>query len=133
MQPISDAQASGGQSIKTAVADSGTATYDFNVETGGLYEIIARVYAFGPGSDSFFVKIDNEEEDTWDLNPEGLPEDYNIWREDEVTKRGTGTFNNPQHDPYIVELSQGQHTITFRGRESETGLDYFRNVRVGEY
>jgi hypothetical protein len=71
------------------------------------------------------VKINNQEEDIWDLNPEGDPNKFNVWREDEVTKRGTGTYANPQNDAVTIELTTGMHTITFRGRETNSRLDYF--------
>ena len=87
--------------------------------------IVAKVYAEDAGSDSFFVSIDNNAEDIWDLNPGKDPTLFHVWREDEVALRGSGTFDNPQYDPYTFKLSKGIHTITFRGREIDTKLDYF--------
>ena len=115
----------------TSASESGTAAYSFNIAFAGTYKIVARVYAQNAGTDSFYARIDNLTEDTWDLNPPESLSEYNIWREDEVTKRGTGTFDHPQFDPYTVNLTAGNHTITFRGRETSARLDYFRLVNVG--
>ena len=118
MQIVSDAEASGGAYIQTVQANSGTAVYAFYIDESGIYKIIARVYAFDAGSDSFYVKIDDGEEFVWHLNPS----QFNVWREDEVTATGD--------DPYTIELTQGTHTITFRGREMNCRLDYFYFPKV---
>ena len=133
MQIVSDAEASGGAYIQTIQADSGTAAYTFNIDESGTYKIIARVYASDGGSDSFYVKIDDGEEFVWHLNPSGNPDEFNVWREDEVNNQGTGTWDNPQYDPYTIELTQGTHTITFRGREPNCRLDYFYFSKVVSY
>lgn len=130
MVVISSSESSGGSYIAPPTSSSGSATYTFNIEKSGTYKIIARVNAEDASSDSFLVTIDDGAEDTWDLNPGGNPEEFNVWREDEIAKRGTGTFDNPQHDPYTIELEQGVHTITFSGRESNTKLDYFYFAKV---
>jgi hypothetical protein len=132
MEIVSDAEASGGAYIQTTQADSGTAVYAFNIDESGIYKIIARVYAPDGGSDSFYVKIDDGEEFIWHLNPSGNPDEFNVWREDEVNNQGTGTWDNPQYDPYTIELTQGTHTITFRGRETNCRLDYFYFSKVEE-
>ena len=118
MQIVSDAEASGGAYIQTVQANSGTAVYAFYIDESGIYKIIARVYAFDAGSDSFYVKIDDGEEFVWHLNPS----QFNVWREDEVTATGD--------DPYTIELTQGTHTIRFRGRETNCRLDYFYLSKV---
>lgn len=125
MQIVSDSEASEGAYIHSTTGHTGKATYAVHIDTPGIYRIIARVYAADSSQDSFFVQIDDKSEHIWDLNPMGSPNEYNIWREDEVTKRGSGTYDHPQYDPYTVELSQGVHTISFRGREENTRFDYF--------
>ncbi len=132
MQIVSDSQASQNAYIQTTTWDSGNATYTFNIDTDGIYKIIGRIYSQDTGSNSFYVKIDDQIEDVWDINPESNPNGFNVWTEDEVTKRGTGTHDNPQYDPYTIELKQGTHTITFRGRERNTRLDYFYFLIVEE-
>jgi hypothetical protein len=125
IQTVSSSEASGHAYIQTETAGSGTATYTINIETADSYKIIARVYAVDQDHDSFYVQIDGNEEILWDLNPTSNPDEFDVWREDEVTSRGTGTYNNPEYDPYIIELTQGLHTITISGRESNARLDYF--------
>ncbi|MDL1984267.1 MAG: fibronectin type III domain-containing protein [Deltaproteobacteria bacterium] len=132
MQIVSDVEASGGAYIQTTQADSGTAAYTFNIDESGTYKIIARVYASDAGHDSFYVKINDGEEFIWHLNPSDNPDEFNVWREDEVNNQGTGTWDNPQYDPYTIELTQGTYTITFRGRETNCRLDYFYFSKVEE-
>jgi hypothetical protein len=132
MEIVSDTGASSGAGIQSTTNEAGTATYSFNIPSPGAYKIVARVFASGSGADSFYVDIDGQGEGTWDLNPSGAAGEYNVWREDDVTSRGAGTFNNPQFSPYTTDLTKGSHTITFRGRESSTKLDYFYFVRTGE-
>jgi Fibronectin type III domain len=132
MQIVSDVEASGGAYIQTIQTDSGTAAYAFNIDESGIYKIIARVYASDGAHDSFYVKINDGEEFIWHLNPSGNPDEFNVWREDEVNNQGTGTWDNPQYDPYNIELTQGTHTITFRGRETNCRLDYFYFSKVEE-
>jgi hypothetical protein len=130
MRRVSDTAASGGSYIETTQVNAGSATFTFNVDTAGTYKIVARVFAANAGSDSITVNIDNRGDLIWDLNPSGSTSEFNVWREDDVTNRGTGTFDKPQHDPYTLNLTQGSHTITFKGREPYARLDYFRLVRV---
>ncbi len=130
MQIVSDNAASGGSYIRTNIIDQGTASYNFNIANDSVYKIIARVYVPDGASDSFYFKIDSQAEDTWDLNPLADPNQFNVWREDEITKRGTGTFDAPQYDPYTVNLTAGNHTLTFRGRETNARLDYFYLVKI---
>jgi len=131
MQIISDSGASGNAYIMTPTSESGTASYSFNIASAGTYKIVARIYVLQPSADSFYFQIDNSAEDIWDLNPVETADGYNVWREDEVTKRGTGIVNNPQYDPYTVNLITGTHTLTFRGRETNAKLDYFYLVKIG--
>jgi hypothetical protein len=124
MRIVSSPDAPGGSYIETATSNSGSAVYNFNIDQPGTYKIVTTVYAAGAGSDSFLVKIDNGPQDIWDMNPTEDPALYNIWRQDEVTARGTGAFNAPQFDPLTVELAAGPHTITFSGREPAARLAY---------
>ena len=125
MQIVSSAEASGGAYIETATKYIGTAVYNFNITEPGTYEIVGNVYGTDKLNDSFFVKIDNGVDDAWDMNPTEDPALFNVWRQDAVTARGTGTTNAPEFDPLVVDLGAGPHTITFRGRELNSRLDYF--------
>ena len=130
MQIISDSIASGSQYIQTSTSESGTANCSFSITASGIYKIIARVFASNTASDSFYFRIDSIPEDIWDLNPSAAANGFNVWREDDITKRGSGTFDNPQYDPYTLNLTAGTHTLSFRGRESSAKLDYFYLTRV---
>jgi hypothetical protein len=125
MEAASDPAASGGAYIRSTTSNSGTASYAFSIAEAGAYRIIARVHAQDDGSDSFFFSIDGQPEDVWDLNPGNVTGDFGVWREDAVSRRGSGTFDRPESDPYTVQLSPGAHTIAFRGREKNARLDYF--------
>jgi len=61
----------------------------------------------------------------WDLNTGSNPDEFSVWREDEATNRGSGTYDTPQQDPYTFELSNGVPTIKFRGIETDARLDNF--------
>ncbi|HKI44986.1 MAG TPA: right-handed parallel beta-helix repeat-containing protein, partial [Balneolales bacterium] len=130
MKIVSSLDIPGGSYITPTTRDSGSAVYDFNIDYPGTYKIVAEVYSADIGSDSFLVKIDDLPEDIWDLNPKGDPALYNIWRQDEVTARGTGTFDAPQFDPLKVRLAAGAHTITISGRELDSRLAYFYLIMV---
>ncbi|WP_432822038.1 MopE-related protein [Trichloromonas sp.] len=132
MKAVSDGAASGGSYVETTQNNIGSASFNFYIDIAGSYKIVARVFAANSVSDSFYVNIDGQGEFIWDMNPSESPSEYNVWREDDVTNRGTGTFNNPQHDPYAVKLSQGNHTITFRGRQASAKLDYVYFLKTGE-
>jgi hypothetical protein len=129
MQIISSSEASGGAYIASATGNQGTAVYNFNIEVAGLYKIIADVYAADSASDSFFVKIDNGVEDIWDIF-QGNSAEYGAWGQDEVAYRGAETFDRPQNDPYAVQLAPGPHTVSFRGRDSNSRLDAFYLIKI---
>jgi parallel beta-helix repeat protein len=125
MAVVSSAGIPGGSYITPSSSTSSTAVYDFDIDQAGTYKIVAEVFAADNASDSFLVKIDNNPEDIWDLNPEGDPALYGVWRQDAVTARGTGMFDAPQFDPLLLQLAAGQHTIAVSGRELNSRLAYF--------
>lgn len=112
MQKVADSSAAGGYYIMTTTFSAGSAVYNFNVPTAGLYKFVARTMAVDGTSDSFFVNIDAAGDVRWNV-----PGTYNVWSENEVT---------------TVELTSGAHTIGFNGRESNTRLDYFYMIKVGD-
>jgi hypothetical protein len=130
MQVVISPEDSIGSYISTSTKYFGTAVYNFNITEPGTYKIIGDVYGMGRFNDSFFVNIDNGTDDVWDFNPTGEASLYNVWRQDEVTARGTGTEFAPQFNPLLVELEAGPHTITFRGRELNSRLAYFYLLRA---
>jgi hypothetical protein len=132
MDEIYETTASGGAYIESQVSDAGTAEYTFTIESDGMYKIIAMVKALDAGSDSFYVQVDEGQEFVWDLNPGQDEAEFNVWREDEVTARGNGTYDNPEYDPYLAELSAGLHTLKIRGRETSAQIDYFYLEKVAD-
>ncbi len=129
MVSVPDAAASGGYYIhEPDYGATGTVTFTVAVAVTGTYRIRARVYAIDGGTDSLYLNIDGvggpTSEYTWDLNPLEDPNYYNVWFVDYVTKRGTGTFDHPQYDPYQIYLEAGNHTFVFTGREANARLDY---------
>lgn len=124
MMAVEDIQASGGYYVASTTANSGSTTLTINVATAGTYRIGARVFASGSGTDSMFVTVNEEDECVWHFNPTESSQYYNAWYNDYVNCQGTGTFTAPQYDPYVVTLTSGDNTFTFRGREAGSRLDY---------
>lgn len=122
---ISDSSVSGGAYIATTRSESGTSEYSFSIAQPGVYIIKAMVFAANAGSDSFYVNLDSQGEFIWDLNPTASPDEFNIWRLDEITNRGNGSYEDPQYNPYKISLDEGVHKLIIRGRESSAKLDYF--------
>ena len=120
-----DVNAHGGYYISTITEENGTATFTVVVTETATYRIIGRIYNADSGSDSIYLAIDGGTEFIWDMNPTATSADFNVWRYDAVTNRGTGTYNAPQYDPYQISLDAGNHTFVFRGREVDARLDYF--------
>jgi hypothetical protein len=116
MQKVADSTAAGGYYIQTTTNGSGTAIYNFNITTSGVYKFIVRSLTPSGSADSFYVNVDGLGEFAWHIGT------YNTWTEREITNGGT----------YTVELTSGNHSITFRGREANAKLDYFHLVKVGE-
>jgi len=130
MKIIADASAGGGSYITTTKTNQGTATFKVSIPRGGIYKMVARVYASDSGSDSFYVKLDDRPEFIWDLNPAGAASQFKVWRDDEVTSRGNGSFSAPQFDPFTVQLQAGTYQLVLRGREPDTRIDQFSFVLV---
>lgn len=89
---------------------SGNVIYTFNVESAGTYNIWGRHIAPDGVSDSFFVKMDDEVEDIWDIS------NSNTWQWSEVNGRAFGGVKR-------YDLDAGLHTLSIRGREGGAKLD----------
>jgi hypothetical protein len=129
-QAISDATASGGKYIQAGL-ESGTATFSFSIQAAGSYKLVGRIFAENAGTDSLYFTIDNAAEDVWDFSPTASESEFNVWRDEELAKRGTGDAGSPQYDPYIINLAAGTHTFKLRGREINAKLDYLYLLQVG--
>jgi hypothetical protein len=100
-------------------AAGGKAQYRFYVANPGKYVISALVDAPNEGSNSLFINIDGEPdlEMVWDIEvTKGFEERTAAWRSD-----------GPQT---VFELSQGEHELIIRGRESNTRIQRISLVEV---
>jgi arylsulfatase A-like enzyme len=86
------------------------AIYTVNISQAGKYVLWGRVIAPSKSNDSFFVQIDNDTDNLWDVEP------GNHWHWDKVNDRDN-------FDPLRFILAQGVHTIRIKLREDGTKLD----------
>jgi len=102
-----------GRYIYSPLNNQGTASYQVNIPSAGTYAVWCRVIGSNDLSDSFFVSMDGGTEGIYDTSLAGWSPDW-VWNQ--VNSRGG---SNPQ----LFTLSQGTHTLLFRGRDAETRLD----------
>lgn len=115
----SDTNASGGSYVNTTTGSQGTARFTVNITEAGTYSIWARHLSPNSSTDSFFVSVDNGVEDIFDTAESKWS---NNWQWTQVN--GRDESDDPLVlDPRTFNLSAGQHTITFRGRDANTKLD----------
>jgi len=123
----SDTAASNGMYVMSTRDSQGSVTLNLYAEEDGKYIIEASVLASAANRNSFFVGIDSSHPG----------EDYYIFDmaesadyiTEKVSIRGDGSMDEPEFDPYILDLTAGEHTITFSARESNTWLDWIQLVR----
>jgi glucose/arabinose dehydrogenase len=123
MTIINQAAASGGQYVAATsgsgtTGSNGSVSFTVNVPTAGAYAVWARVLAVDGFSDSLFVSVDGASEDVFDTSPNGFSTNFQWIR---VNGRGGGAAYSI--NPRIFNLSAGTHTIRFRHREPNSGLD----------
>ncbi|MBN1464742.1 T9SS type A sorting domain-containing protein [candidate division KSB1 bacterium] len=101
---------------------SGIADLSVTVPNDGLYVLWARVRSKGGTRNSYFVSIDGGSEHVWDTAKNDR------WNWEKISSRGaTGIAGvSAEVDPVLFNLTAGQHTIRFRGREHYTRLDRIR-------
>ncbi len=92
--------------------DAPQATVQFNVAASGYYAIWARVLAPDTYTNSFFVKVDNDDWWTWHISLSTAWQTRRVYNHD-------GSSNQP----VTVWLNAGAHTLTLGQRESGTGID----------
>ena len=114
MAIASDANASGGKYISSTANESGTATFTIDVPVAGDYVVWCKVLWPDSGTDSIYVSVDGGAEDiyttvtgTWSTT----------WQWAAVNGFNAGTY------PRIFTLSAGRHSLVFRGREADAGID----------
>lgn len=102
-----------GRYIYTPNNNEGTASYPVNIPLAGTYTVWCRLIGSNDLSDSFFVSIDGGAEGIYDTSLAGWSADW-LWSR--VNSRGGS-------NPRLFTLTQGGHTLVFRGRDAETRLD----------
>jgi hypothetical protein len=115
------------QTSETSVTAGGRAIYNFTITNAGEYVIQATVNAPNDAANSFFVNIDAEPQDPsmiWQI-PVTTGFESRI-----VNAQGNGTFDNPQFDRKIFNLTTGSHQLIIRGREANTQLDRLSLVKL---
>ena len=88
----------------------GEANYSISIEESGEYVIWGRVFSPDYGLNSFFVEIDEEGDNIWEIQLSS------VWIWNLLKIRFTA-------DPIIFNLSSGSHTLKIKGREDGTKLD----------
>jgi len=109
-----DPNAAGGKYIASTANDSGTATFTVNVPVAGTYVVWCNVLSPDTSRDSFYVSVDGGTEFIYAT---ALNKWANAWQWTAVNAAYDGI------DPMTFQFAVGTHTITFRGRELNTGLD----------
>ena len=115
MQSFADANASNGQAVHTSTAEDGAAAFTFNITQAGTYRVWCHSLCVDAGSDSFYVSMDGGTQDVYDPAQNAASPN---WQWSTLKGRVVG-------DPWLFTLSAGNHTLTFWGREADTGLDSF--------
>jgi len=115
--------------IYTSTANTGSASFSFQIDSPGKYRLEARVNSNNDtGRNSFYVGLDSEPAQgnsyyTYDTAI------VSVFAWDNVNRRGTGTAVS-EFDPFIWDITQGAHTFWFYGKEANTWLDQIILRRV---
>ncbi len=131
----SDSTASGGQYIYSSQADNGNAAFQFRVAQSGDYLVSGRVWPTAGNDNSFYVTINQTSPttaDIWDILYQTIDtQPPTSWVWNQVSYRGSGTFDSPKTDPRIFTLTNGPvYTLRFQGREMNTKLDKIRIEKI---
>ena len=120
MAAVADTSAAGGSYVQTSTGEQGTVSWQVDIPQAGDYVAWCRVWPAHAGVDSFYVSVDNGPEDVYDAGMNRLGDNgyTNTWRWNPLNGRLAGL-------PRVFSLSQGAHTLKFRGRESGSRLDAF--------
>ena len=105
----------------TTPSNGGRARYRVTIPSTGKYRVNMNVNAPNTAANSLFIDFDQEPTTPttiWDVQAltNGIETRTVSWR-------GTGTFNAPQFNPKVWDLSAGEHTLYIRGREARMQVD----------
>jgi hypothetical protein len=105
-----DSNAANGQYVYSTGNNQGTVSLPISISQVGTYWVWCRVLSPDAGRDSFFVSMDGSAEEIFTVAPGWS----SAWQWIRINISGTiRTYS----------LSQGSHTLVFRGREASTLLD----------
>jgi hypothetical protein len=112
-------QAYGGWYIASATANSGSATWHFNIPVPGSYVVWCRVHAIDNDHDAFDVRADEGPWDTYDVAQGTWGPN---WQWTRVNGRG-GTTVPLTINPRVFQFTAGDHSLRFRGKRPLTRAD----------
>jgi Cadherin-like domain/Bacterial Ig domain len=119
MTVYTNAQNSSVRYVASPTAEQGSVTFIVNIPVAGTYYIWGRVLSPSYAADSFYVSVDGGAEDVYD-DAEGIQSPNWQW----TAVNGRGTTGQPLAlNPRKFTLTQGTHSIKFRGREANATLD----------
>lgn len=118
MTVTNDTQMPARKFIRTTTANAGSATYTVDIPVAGEYVLWCKVLAPSYTNDSFVVSMDGVE----DVYDEAEGKQSSNWQWTQVNGRaGTGTPGSVS--PRTFNLTQGKHTLVFKGREAYAMID----------
>jgi TIR domain len=124
MTSYTDPNAQGAAYVESGELNSGVVRFDFDISQGGDYWVWGRFASADPQLDhnSLAVKLDNAGTDVWDFfENEDAPGAG--WHWELISLRCGGSFDRHLCDPWPLRLEPGGHSLTFAGREPQSGLD----------
>ncbi len=86
------------------------ASYEVEIAQEGDYVLLGRVIAPGGSDDSFWIQIDDGQDNLWDVQI------GDSWHWDEVNNRGGA-------NPVVFNLTAGTHILKVKVREDGTEID----------
>src|SRR5262249_17880856 len=110
----SSSSASNGKFVVSPTHYKGEVSFTFNAPSAGTYVIWCRLLVPDSNHDSFYVTMDGAGEDIYDPCQDQWSSN---WQWSALTGRAT----SPQARKFT--LSAGQHTLTLKVRECNTGID----------
>ncbi|MDB6121122.1 MAG: hypothetical protein JWQ71_115 [Pedosphaera sp.] len=113
-----EAQSPGRRYVSSSSASKGSDTFAIKISVPGIYVIWGKVRSRSVSGDSFFVSVDDGEEDIFD---DAGSKWSKTWEWRMVNNRAdekTMTLN-----PRKFNLSKGSHSIKFRARKANSTLD----------
>jgi len=116
--------------VSSGTDDSGSVSFTFDIVSAGDYYLEANLVTdVDGGENSFFVGEDGVVTTDDYFVFDAATSLSNEW--DDVSRRGSGTFDNNEFDPMVWTRNAGTFTVVFIGREAGTGLDKVRLSSLG--